>query len=110
MDEALRRLHDLITHIHPLFLLAAIENDLRRRSLAAAAPDIETLARWIASKPDAYPTRKSWQAGKNMSDDNLNRALDAVRRTDATLKTQPEETHLVTMERLTVSLCYWYGR
>ena len=43
-----------------------------------------------------------------MSGDNLSRALDAVRRADATLKTLPEETHLVTMERLTVSLCYWY--
>ena len=110
VDVALRRLHDLLTHIHPLFLLAAIENDLRRRSLASAAPDIETLAGWIGSKPDAFAARKSWRAGKSMSDDNLNRALDAVRRTDATLKTRPEETHLVTMERLTVSLCYWYGR
>ena len=110
VDEALRRLHDLLTHIHPLFLLAAIENDLRRRSLASAAPDIETLARWIGSRPDAFPTRKTWQAGKSMSADNLSRALDAVRRADATLKTFPEETHLVTLERLTVSLCYWYRR
>ena len=110
VDEALRRLHDLLTHIHPLFLLAAIENDLRRRSLASAAPDIETFASWTGSKPDSYPARKGWQAGRSMSVDNLKRALDAVRRTDATLKTQPEETHLVTMERLAVSLCYWYGR
>lgn len=110
VDEALRRLHDLLTHIHPLFLLAAIENDLRRRSLASAAPDIETLANWIGSKPDAFPTRKIWRAGNSVSGDNLSRALDAVRRADATLKTLPEETHLVTMERLTVSLCYWYRR
>ena len=110
VDEALRRLHDLLTHLHPLVLLAAIENDLRRRSLASAAPDIQTLAEWIGSKPDAYPTRKSWQAGRSSSVDSLSRALDAVRRTDATLKTLPEETHLVTMERLTVSLCYWYRR
>lgn len=108
VDEALRRLHDLLTHLHPLFLLAAIENDLRRRALASAAPDIETLAKWIGSKPDAYPTKKSWRAGRNMTDDNLGRALDAVRRTDATLKTMPEETHLVTMERLTVALCLWF--
>ena len=110
VDEALRRLHDLLTHIHPLFLLGAIENDLRRRALASAAPDIETLAKWIGSKPDAYPTIKNWRAGRSMSVDNLGRALDAVRRTDATLKTMPEETHMVTMERLTVSLCLWYGR
>ena len=110
VNEALRRLHDLLTHIHPLFLLAAIENDLRRRSLASSAPDIATFAEWIGAKPDAYPTRKNWQAGRSMNAANLNRALDAVRRTDATLKTLPEETHLVTMERLTVSLCLWYGR
>ena len=110
MEDALRRLHDLLTHSHPLFLLGVIENDLRRRALAAAAPDIETFAGWIGSKPDVFPTQKSWQAGKRTADDNLMRAVDAVRRTDATLKTMPEETHLVTMERLAVSLCYWYGR
>ena len=110
VEDALRRLHDLLTHSHPLFLLGAIENDLRRRALAAAAPDIETFAGWIGSKPDVFPTQKSWQAGKRTADDNLMRAVDAVRRTDATLKTMPEETHLVTMERLAVSLCYWYGR
>ena len=110
VEDALRRLHDLLTHGHPLFLLGAIENDLRRRALARAAPDIETFADWIGSKPDAFPTRKSWQSGKKMTEDNLIWAVDAVRRTDATLKTLPEETHLVTMERLTVSLCYWYGR
>ena len=110
VDEALRRLHDLLTHIHPLFLLAAIENDLRRRSFASAAPDMETYANWIGTKPDSYPARKGWHAGRSMSVDNLKRALEAVRRTDATLKTMPEETHLVTMERLAVSLCYWYGR
>ena len=110
VEDALRRLHDLLTHSHPLFLLGAIENDLRRRALAAAAPDIETFAGWIRSKPSAFPTKKSWEAGKRMTDENLMRAVDAVRRTDATLKTMPEETHLVTMERLTVSLCYWYRR
>ena len=110
VDEALRRLHDLLTHNHPLVMLAVIENDLRRRAMAAAAPDLETFARWIGARPDAFPTKKSWQAGRGAEEGDLSRALDAVRRADGMLKTMPEETHLVTMERLTVSLCYWYGR
>ena len=108
VDEAIRRLHDLLTHGHPLVLVAAIENDLRRRALAAAAPDISTFAEWIRAKPGAYPTRKAWQAGRAMSRDDLNRAVDAVRRADATLKSMPEETHLPTLERLVAALCYWY--
>ena len=55
---ALRRLHDFLTHTHPLVLLAFLENDLRKRSLAAAAPDIQTFADWSNSKPDAFPTKK----------------------------------------------------
>lgn len=110
VDDALRRLHDLLTHSHPLVVLAAIENDLRRRALAAAAPDIETFAAWAGYKPNSFPARKNWQAGKRTTDDNLIKAVDALRRADETLKTMPEETHLVTLERLTVSLCYRYGR
>lgn len=108
-DDAVRRLHELLTHGHPLVLVAAIENDLRRRALAAAAPDIATFAEWIDAKPGAYPTRKAWQAGRTMSREDLNRAIDAVRRADATLKGMPEETHLPTLERLVAALCRWYG-
>lgn len=110
VDDALRRLHDLLTHSHPLVLLAAIENDLRRRALAAAAPDIETFAAWAGYDPGSFPARKNWQAGKRMTEDNLTKAVDALLRADATFKTMPEETHLVTLERLAVSLCYRYGR
>ncbi len=106
---ALRRLHDFLTHTHPLVLLAFLENDLRKRSLAAAAPDIQTFADWSNSKPDAFPTKKAWQARNRVSEERLGLAVDALRRADQTLKTKPEETHLVTLERLTVSLCYWYG-
>jgi len=108
VDEAIRRLHDFLTHGHPLVLVATIENDLRRRALAAAAPDITTFAEWTGAKPDAYPTRKAWQARQAMSREDLNRAVDAVRRADATLKGMPEETHLPTLERLVTALCYWY--
>lgn len=107
-DDAIRRLHELLTHGHPLVLVAAIENDLRRKALAAAAPDIATFAKWIDAKPGAYPTRKAWQAGRAMSREDLNRAIDAVRRADATLKGMPEETHLPTLERLVAALCRWY--
>ena len=110
VDDALRRLHDLLTHSHPLVVLVAIENDLRRRALAAAAPDIETFAAWAGYKPGSFPARKNWQAGKRTTSDNLTKAVDALRRADETLKTMPGETHLVTLERLTVSLCYRYGR
>ena len=36
---ALRRLEDFLQHEHPLVLLAYLNNDLRRRALAAASPD-----------------------------------------------------------------------
>ena len=108
LDDALRRLHDLLVHNHPLALLAVVENDLRRRALASAAPDIGTYAGWIGSKPNAFPTQKSWEAGRRADEGKLTLALDAVRRADGMLKTMPEETHLVTLERLTAALCYWY--
>jgi len=108
--ESLRRLHDFLTHSHPLILLSFLENDVRKRALAAAAPDIETFASWSNSKPDAFPVKKAWRARSTVTDEELGKAVDALRRADQTLKTAPEETHLVTLERLTVSLCYWYGR
>lgn len=108
VDEALRRLHDLLVHNHPLMLLAVVENDLRRRAMASTAPDIGTYASWIGAKPDAFPTRKGWEAGNRADEGKLTLALDAVRRADGMLKTMPEETHLVTLERLTAALCYWY--
>ncbi len=110
VDEALRRLHDLLTHLHPLVVVAALERDLQWLAMAEAAPDVTTFAAWVGSKPDWYPVKKSWQAGNRMSNENLAKAADALRRADATLKTMPQETHLVTLERLTVSLCYRYRR
>lgn len=106
---ALRRLADFLTYGHPLVLLAFLENDVRRRALAAAAPDIETFADWANAKPDAYPTKKAWRARGAVSDTDLRRALDAFVRADNTLKTAPEAVHRVTLERLVVALCRWYG-
>lgn len=105
---ALRRLTDFLTHGHPLQLLAFLENDLRRRALAASAPDIETFAEWVGGSPDHYPTKKAWRARGAATEDDLRRALDAVARADINLKTMPEATHRLTMERLTVALTRWY--
>jgi DNA polymerase III delta subunit len=110
VGEALRRLADFWTHGHPLQLLGFLENDLRQRSLAAAAPDLETFAGWVGRSPKDYPVRKAWQRRGASSDTELRSALDALRRTDQVLKTAPAEVQRLTMERLTVALCRWYGR
>ena len=107
--EALRRLADFLTHGHPLQLLAFVEGDLKRRAMAVAAPDIETLAGWLGSSPEHYPVKKAWQARSRVTDAELRRAVEAVARADLVLKTQPEATHRLTMERLTVALCRWYS-
>jgi DNA polymerase III delta subunit len=107
--EALRRLADFLTHGHPLQLMAFLLSDLRRRSVAAASPDLAAFAEKIGSAPDHYPTKKAWSQRDASSEDDLRRALDAMARADIQLKTAPETTHRVTMERLTVALCRWYG-
>lgn len=109
VGEALRRLADYLTHSHPLVLLAYLENDLKRRAMAAAAPDLATFAEWSGTKPDHYPTKKAWNVRNRTSDSELRRALDAISRADQHLKSAPEETHRLTMERLTVALCRWYS-
>ncbi len=109
VGQALRRLTDFLTHSHPLILLAYLEGELRRRALAAAAPDLGTLTAWLGVKPDNYPAQKAWRQRSQTSDSELRRALSALARADRVLKTQPEETHAVTLERLTVALCRWFG-
>ncbi len=107
--EALRRLADFLTHGHPLALLAFVENDLKRRALAAAAPNIDVFAGWVGARPDHYPVKKAWEARSAATEDGLRRALDAVARADVTLKSAPEAVHRLTMERLTVALSRWYA-
>ena len=109
VGQALRRLADFLAHGHPLQLLAFLEGDLRRRAMAAAAPNQETFAEWVGSRSDAYPVTKAWRQRTGTSTDDLRRALRAVSKADLTLKTAPEASHRVTMERLTVALCRWYG-
>jgi hypothetical protein len=40
---------------------------------------------------------------------SLRRAQEALVRADRVIKSQPEDVHRVTLERLTVALCRWYG-
>lgn len=107
--QALRRLSDFMAHGHPLQLLAFVENDLRRRALAAAAPDLETFAGWVGSPVQHWSVQKAWRQRARSTDVQLRSALDALARADAVLKSAPEETHRPTLERLTVALCRWYG-
>ncbi len=109
VGTALRRLSDFLVHGHPLQLLAFVENDLRRRSLAAAAPNLGTLAEWIGAGAETFPVQKAWRRRHDTREQDLARALDAVSRADLLLKTAPEATHRLTLERLTVALCRWYG-
>ncbi|MBI5156660.1 MAG: hypothetical protein HZA58_01460 [Acidimicrobiia bacterium] len=108
VGQALRRLSDFLTHGHPLQLLAFLETDLKRRSLARVAPSMEVLAEWLEAPPRHFPVEKAWNNRTKGSDDDLRRALSAIARADVSLKSEPESTHRVTMERLTVALAKWY--
>ena len=107
--EALRRLADFLQHGHPLQLLAFLEGELRRRSLAAAAPDIETYAEWVGRDVDSFPVKKAWRSRTRTKASDMRLALRALSKADLQLKTAPEVTHRLTMERLTVALSRWYG-
>lgn len=109
VGTALRRLSAFLTHGHPLVLLSAIEADLKRKALAAAAGSLEEFAGWAGGGPDYYPNKKAWQARSAVTDDDLHRAFHALARADVTLKTEPEATHRPMLERLTVALARWYG-
>src|SRR5690606_9147136 len=106
--EALRRLGDFLTHGHPLQVIGALDNDLRRRVLAAAAPDLETLAQWIGAKPSDRRAERVWRIRERVAESALRRARGAMLRAVRGLKSQPEDSHGVTMERRVGGLCRWY--
>ncbi|MGB5381320.1 MAG: hypothetical protein WBN35_12860 [Acidimicrobiia bacterium] len=108
--EALRRLADFLEHGHPLVVLAYLEGEVRRRSLAAVAPDRETYAAWVGASPTSFPVRKVWERRSSTRAESLRRSLDALARADLQIKSAPEPTHRVTLERLTVAMCRWLGR
>lgn len=107
VPTALRRLSDFLVHGHPLVYLAALESDLKKRSLAATAPDQETLKTWVGGS-DRQMSRLWGQRGR-VRESSLRRAQQALVRADRVVKTHPEEVHRVTLERLTVAFCRWYG-
>lgn len=107
VPAALRRLSDFLVHGHPLVYLAALESDLKKRSLAAAAPDKDTLKHWVGGS-DRQLSRL-WNQRGRVRESSLRRAQDALVRADRVVKTHPEEVHRVTLERLTVAFCRWYG-
>lgn len=107
VPTALRRLSDFLVHGHPLVYLAALESDLKKRALASAAPDKETLRGWIGGSDRQISTL--WGQRGRVKESALRRAQEALVRADRVVKTHPEDVHRVTLERLTVAFCRWYG-
>jgi DNA polymerase III delta subunit len=107
VGTALRRLSDFLVHGHPLVYLAALESDLKKRSLAATAPDQETLKQWIGGSDRQIA--RMWSLRGRVRESSLRRAQEALVRADRVVKSHPEEVHRVTLERLTVAFCRWYG-
>ena len=106
--DALRRLADFLQYGHPLQLLAFLQSDVRRRSMAAAAPDYDTFLEWDGGRA-GWALEKVWKQRSRIKGSDLKLALGALSRADLQMKTAPEATHRVTMERLTVAMCRWYG-
>ncbi|MEN8240221.1 MAG: DNA polymerase III subunit delta [Actinomycetota bacterium] len=109
-DEALRRLSDFLEHQHPLILLSYLEGEVRKRSLAAVSPDYDSFASVARANPNSYATKKIWQNRTRANGDGLAHSVKAIARADMTIKTMPEATHRVTLERLTVAMCRWMSR
>jgi DNA polymerase III delta subunit len=107
VPTALRRLSDFLVHGHPLVYLAALESDLKKRSLAATAPDQATLRSWVGGSDRQISVL--WNQRSRVRESSLRRAQEALVRADRVVKTHPDEVHRVTLERLTVAFCRWYG-
>jgi DNA polymerase III delta subunit len=108
--EALRRLSDFLEHQHPLILLSYLEGEVRKRSLAAISSDYDSFASIAKANPNSYATKKIWQNRTRANGEGLARSVTAIARADITIKTMPEATHRVTLERLTVAMCHWMSR
>jgi hypothetical protein len=96
-------------HGHPLVYLAAVESDLKKRALAAAAPDEATFRAWMGATAADRGASRFWSQRGRVRESSLRRAQEALVRADRVIKSQPEDVHRVTLERLTVALCRWYG-
>ena len=106
-QDALRRLGDLLVHQHPLVILASLESEVRRRSMALAAPDKETLIQMAGARASDKWVDRVWRRRGKLKDSSLRSAVDALARADKVLKSAPEEMHRVTLERLTVAVSRW---
>jgi DNA polymerase III delta subunit len=106
---ALRRLSDFLVHGHPLVFLVSLESDLKKRSLAAAAPDEATFRDWVGGRSSDRQLSRIWSSRGRVRESSLRKAQQALVRADRTMKTMPEEVHRVTLERLTVAMCRWYA-
>jgi DNA polymerase III delta subunit len=109
-EQALLRLSAFLVHNHPLVLLSYLEGEVRKRSLAAIAPDYETFADWAGGNPKSFATKKIWERRTRANGQALANCVRALAKADITLKTQPEATHRVTLERLTVAMSLWMSR
>jgi len=108
--QALRRLSDFLQHNHPLILLSYLEGEVRKRSLAAIAPDYASFAAMAKANPNSWATKKIWERRTRANGQALSNCVRALARADLTLKTEPEATHRVTLERLTVAMSRWMSR
>ena len=70
---ALRRLSDFLVHGYPLVYLAALEGDLKKRSLAAAAPDQETFKEWVGGRSSDSALGRVWSARGKVKESSLRR-------------------------------------
>jgi DNA polymerase III delta subunit len=109
-DQALVRLSAFLVHNHPLVLLSYLEGEIRKRSLAAIAPDFETFAEWAGGNPNSFAIRKIWERRTRANGQALASCVRALAKADLTLKTEPEASHRVTLERLTVAMSRWMSR
>jgi DNA polymerase III delta subunit len=107
VGDALRRMGDLLTHTHPLVLLAALESEVRRRALALSAADIDEFRSQMGARANDRSIEFLWRNRSKLRDSSLRQAVDALVRADRILKSSPEPMHRITMERLTVAMSRW---
>jgi DNA polymerase III delta subunit len=105
--EALRRMGDLLTHTHPLVLVGALENEVRRRAIALSATDVDDFRLQMGARANDRSIEFLWRNRSKVKDSSLRQAVDALVRADRILKSAPEPMHRITMERLTVAMCRW---
>lgn len=105
VSSALKHLEDFLVHGHPLQLVGQLDAQLRARSLAAVATDFESFTNHV--RMPSWKAKKLYASRAGINEENLRRSVAALVRADNLLKTAPEDTYRLTMERLTVALCRW---